>query len=107
MQVELITHTYLSQVQIMLVIHVLLCRIYIHSSACTSSLFTLTVMRCILMVCTVILAVFSMPVHTYIYVTRPAKTGHVGTNYTLSHYRSYLSIETKIFAFCSLHHKSN
>ena len=26
-----------------------------------------------------------------IYVTRPAKIGHVGTNYTLSHSRSYLS----------------
>ena len=28
------------------------------------------------------------------YVTGPAKTGHVGTNYTLLHYRSYLSIRT-------------
>ena len=29
------------------------------------------------------------------YVTVPAKTGHVGTNNTLSHYRSYLSSGTK------------
>ena len=29
-----------------------------------------------------------------IYVTEPAKTGHVGTNHILSHYRSYLSIGT-------------
>ena len=28
-------------------------------------------------------------------VTRPAKTGHVGTNYTLSYYRPYLSIGTE------------
>ena len=29
-----------------------------------------------------------------IYVTGLAKTGHLGTNYTLSHERSYLSIGT-------------
>ena len=29
------------------------------------------------------------------YVTGPAKTGHVGTNYTLSLYRSYLSTGTE------------
>ena len=28
-------------------------------------------------------------------VTGPAKTGHVGTNYTLSHYRSYFSAGTE------------
>ena len=28
-----------------------------------------------------------------IYVTRPAKVGHVDTNYTLLHNRTYLSIE--------------
>ena len=32
-----------------------------------------------------------------IYVTRPAKTGHVGTNYTPSLYRSYLSIGNVYF----------
>ena len=30
-----------------------------------------------------------------LYVTGPAKTGHVGTNYTLSLYRTYLSIGTE------------
>ena len=35
-----------------------------------------------------------------LYVTGPAKTGHVGTNYTPSLYGSYHSI---IFAFCNLH----
>ena len=30
-----------------------------------------------------------------VYVTGPAKTGHVGTNYTPSLYRSYLSIGTE------------
>ena len=28
-------------------------------------------------------------------MTGPAKTGHVGTNYTQSHYRSYHSIATE------------
>ena len=32
-----------------------------------------------------------------LYVTGPAKTGHVGTNYTPSHNRSYLSIGIKYF----------
>ena len=31
------------------------------------------------------------------YVTGPAKTGHVGTNYTTSLYRSYLSIAKVYF----------
>ena len=31
------------------------------------------------------------------YVTGPAKTGHVGTNYTQSLYRSYLSIGNVYF----------
>jgi len=35
-----------------------------------------------------------------IYVNRPAKTGHVGTNYTLSLYKSYLN--TGIEHFCSV-----
>ena len=34
---------------------------------------------------------------TFAFVTGPAKTGHVGTNYTLSHYRSYLSTGTEYF----------
>ena len=32
-----------------------------------------------------------------IFVTGPAKTGHVGTNYTLFLYRSYLSTVTEYF----------
>ena len=28
-------------------------------------------------------------------MTGPAKTGHVGTNYTPSHYRLYFSVETE------------
>ena len=34
-----------------------------------------------------------------LYVTRPAKTGHVGTNYTLSLYKSYLSTGIEHFCF--------
>ena len=37
------------------------------------------------------------------YVTRPAKTGHVGTNYIPSHNRSYLGTGINSFAFCNLH----
>ena len=32
-------------------------------------------------------------------VTGPAKTGHMGTNYTLSHNRSYHSTETEYLHF--------
>ena len=32
-----------------------------------------------------------------LFVTGPAKTGHVGTNYTMSLYRSYLSTGTEYF----------
>ena len=32
-------------------------------------------------------------------VTGPAKTGHVGTNYTMSLYRSYLSAGTEYLNF--------
>ena len=35
------------------------------------------------------------PLNKSLNVTRPAKTGHVGTNYTLSYYRPYLSIGTE------------
>ena len=38
---------------------------------------------------------YSLKIVASQYVTRPAKTGHVGTNYILSHYRSYLSTGTE------------
>ena len=34
---------------------------------------------------------YSIEVMNGVFVTGPAKTGHVSTNYTLSHYRSQLS----------------
>ena len=42
-----------------------------------------------------------------VYVTRPAKTGHVGTNYTPPLYKSYLSTGTEYLQFCILHHNAN
>ena len=39
------------------------------------------------------------------FVIGPAKTGHVGTNYTPSHYRSYLSIGTEYLHSVTCHHK--
>ena len=44
-----------------------------------------------------------------LYVTGPAKIGHVGTDYTLSRNMSYLStgIELLLYLFCNLHCKAN
>ena len=42
---------------------------------------------------------FRRPGHKFTIVTGPAETGHVGTNYTMSLYRSYLSAGTEYLYF--------